>query len=121
MRAPCPLCVPPPPLPQDCFYAVHIISKESKQLVLPNTSGSFFLSCLQSAFLTVLFVSFLPYTLIAPSALLQSSISICLISSLAVINFYYYSYSIDLCGLVVRVFGYRSRDPELDSWRYQTF
>jgi hypothetical protein len=25
------------------------------------------------------------------------------------------------CGLVVRVPGYRSRDPGLDSWRYQIF
>jgi hypothetical protein len=26
-----------------------------------------------------------------------------------------------LCGLVVRVPGYRSRDPWFDSWRYQIF
>jgi hypothetical protein len=28
---------------------------------------------------------------------------------------------IDLCGLVVRVPGCRSRDPGFDSWRYQIF
>jgi hypothetical protein len=26
-----------------------------------------------------------------------------------------------LCGLVVRVFGYRSRGPGFDSWRFQIF
>jgi hypothetical protein len=26
-----------------------------------------------------------------------------------------------LCGLMVRVPGYRSRDPGFDSWRYQIF
>jgi hypothetical protein len=26
-----------------------------------------------------------------------------------------------LCGLVVRVPGYRSRDPGFDSWHYQIF
>jgi hypothetical protein len=26
-----------------------------------------------------------------------------------------------LCGLVVRVLGYRSRGPLFDSWRYQIF
>jgi hypothetical protein len=26
-----------------------------------------------------------------------------------------------LCGLVVRVHGYRSRDPWFDSWRYKIF
>jgi hypothetical protein len=26
-----------------------------------------------------------------------------------------------LCGLVVRVFGNRSRSPGFDSWRYQIF
>jgi hypothetical protein len=26
-----------------------------------------------------------------------------------------------LCGLVVRVPGYRSRDPSFNSWRYQIF
>jgi hypothetical protein len=33
----------------------------------------------------------------------------------------YFPHAYRLCGLVVRVFGYRSRGPEFDSWRYQIF
>jgi hypothetical protein len=66
MRAPCPFCVPPPNI--FFFYAVRVISKESRQLVFPRTC-CFFLSWLQSVFILALFVSFLPYTLISPSAL----------------------------------------------------
>jgi hypothetical protein len=36
-------------------------------------------------------------------------------------NLEHYRYADRLCGLVVRVPGYRSRDPGLDSRRYQIF
>jgi hypothetical protein len=36
-------------------------------------------------------------------------------------NLYHSSWVDRLCGLVVRVPGYRSRGPGFDSWRYQIF
>jgi hypothetical protein len=44
-----------------------------------------------------------------------------ILHSLRILNLFTYDQYDRFCGMVVRVSGYRSRDPGLDFWHYQIF